>query len=189
MAQKSIYLRVAARVSLAILVTLLLQTTERWSCHLSPLPEFTALVANAQNLDDTLLHSGEALKRSLGGGDTHTYLLELQKGNYAHMIVEQWVIESEIALLDPNGQLILQLNSRNRELTPVSVIAKAPGAYRLTLRSHEPKGTSGEYQLKVVETRLASRQDEYRIVAETAFARAEELRKTGDEVSKRKAIP
>jgi CHAT domain-containing protein len=172
-------------VLLAVLVCLLLQTAGYQSRH--PL-EFSPLVANAQGVDNTRLHPGEVVKRSLEGGDTHTYLMDLEADKYAHITVEQWVIESDIALIDPNGQTILQVTSRHRELTPVSLIAKASGAYRLTISSHEPKVTSGEYQLKFIETRQASKQDAHRIAAETSFARAEELRKSGDETSKRQAI-
>ena len=185
MVQRSTYLWFGSRVLLAVLVCLLLQTAGHQSRH--PL-EFSPLVANAQGVDNTLLHSGDGVKRSLEGGDTHTYLLDLGTGKYAHLTVEQWVVESDIALIDPNGQTILQLNSRQRELTPISLIATASGSYRLTISSHEPKGTSGQYQLKFVETRQASKQDAHRIAAETSFARAEELRKTGDETSKRQAI-
>ena len=185
MVRKSTYLWFGSRVLLAVLVCLLLQTAGHQGRH--PL-ELSPLVANAQGVDNILLPPGEVVKRSLEGGDTHTYLLDLEAGKYAHITIEQSVIESEITLIDPNGQTILQITSRRRELTPVSLIAKASGAYRLTISSHEPKGTSGEYQLKFVETRPASKQDAHRIAAETSFARAEELRKTGSEASKREAI-
>jgi CHAT domain-containing protein/Tfp pilus assembly protein PilF len=188
MARRSTYLWFGARVLLAVLVCLLWQTAGHWSRHLWPSLEFSPGSANAQGLDNTLLHPGEVVKRSLEGGGAHTYLLDLEAGKYAHLTVEQWAIESDITLTDPQGQTILRVNSRHREFTPVSLIAKASGSYRLTNSSHEPKGTSGEYQLKFVEARQASRQDEHRIAAETSFAMAEELRKTGDEASNRKAI-
>ena len=185
MARRSTYLWFRSTVLLAALVWLFWLTAGHQSRH--PFV-FSPVVANAEGVDNTLLHSGEVVKRSLKGGETHTYLLDLETGKYAHLTLEQWVIESDIALIDPNGQTILQVTSFHRELTPVSLIAKASGAYRLTISSHEPKGTSAEYQLKFVETRQTSKQDEHRIAAETSFARAEELRKIGDETSKRQAI-
>ena len=188
MARRATCIWFGSRVILAVLVCLLLQTTGHRNRQVWSPSEFSTVVANAQPSDNTPLRHNEDVRRRLEGSETHAYTLALESGKYAHLTVEQWVIESEIVLVDPNGQTILRINSRQRELTPISLITKASGSYRLTISSHEPKGTSAEYQLRFVEVRQASKQDERRIAAETSFAMAEELRKKGDEASSRKAI-
>ena len=188
MARRSTRLWFASRMLLAVLVCLLSQTAGHRSRHLWPALDFNPSVASAQSAGDTLLHPGEVVKKSLEGGAAHSYLLDLEEGKYAHVAVDQRVIESDITLIDPNDQTVLRVISRHRDPTPVSLIAKTSGPYRLTITSHEPKETSGEYQLKFVQVRQASKSDEHRIAAEALFATAEELRKSGDEASNRKAI-
>src|SRR5689334_7687450 len=104
MARTSAWRWFGSRVFLAVLAAVLWQTVEHRGLH--PL-EFSPVVASAEGVDGAFLHAGEAAKRSLPGGDTHSYQFEFAAGNYAHLLVEQAVIESEIALFDPNGQQIL----------------------------------------------------------------------------------
>src|SRR5712675_36046 len=126
MTRRSIYLWFGPRVLLVVLVSLLWQTTAHWTYQHSLPLVFSPLVANAQSKNT--IHPGDVVKRSLEGGGTQTYVLDLEKGNYAHLTLEQRAIESDLALSDPNGQTILRVNSRHRELTPVSFIAKASGS-------------------------------------------------------------
>ena len=188
MARRSTHLWFASRTLLAVLVCLLSQTTAHRSRQPWPSLEFSPSIAIAQSDDNTPLRPGEVVKKSLEPGATHSYVFDLEAGKYAHLTIEQRVIESDITTLDPNGQTVLQVSSRHRDLTPVSLIAKVSGSYRLTISSHEPKATSGEYQLKFVEVRQTAKLDEARIAAEASIAAAEQLRKSGDEASNRKAI-
>ena len=189
MARRSIFLWVGSRVLVAVLVSVMVLITGRWDCHRWPSLASSTLAAAAENdLNIRSLHRGDIVRQSLEGAGVHTYNFDLDAGEYAHLVIEQLAVDSEIVLSDPNDQTILRINSRHRDLTPVSLIAKTAGSYRLTNSSLEPKGTPGEYQLKFVEARPVAKLDAYRIAGETSFAIAEGLRKNGDEASNRKAI-
>jgi CHAT domain-containing protein/tetratricopeptide (TPR) repeat protein len=133
--------------------------------------------AHAQAADDINLTLGQILQREIGGGETHTYTLELKAGQYARILVEQEGIDvvSTIFGLDGNRTVVDRPNSsRGREV--VSYIARQDGTYRLEIRTLERAAPRGHYRIAVSELRASGPRDESRLAAEHAVTEGEDLR-------------
>src|SRR5262249_55513609 len=69
----------------------------------------------------------------------------------------------------------------------VSVIAEAPGAYLIEVRSPDKTAKTGRYEIKIEELRAATPEDKYRVAGESVFREAERLQ-NGTLEDKRKCI-
>jgi tetratricopeptide (TPR) repeat protein len=135
-----------------------------------------------------LLEPGKPFDSELSSGQTHTFKINLERGQCLHVLVDHWGIDIDATWYGPTGQKITELRCRRSEPTPVTLIAEASGTYRLEVRSLEKDGVPGRYQVKVEEVRPATALDIHRIAAEKAFAKAEELRYEWRVESSRQAI-
>jgi CHAT domain-containing protein/tetratricopeptide (TPR) repeat protein len=135
-----------------------------------------------------LLKPNESATGELAAQETHTFQITLEAGQYLHTLVEQHGIDIGIKLTAPDGQTLTQLDCRQHEATPLSLIVEVSGAYRLELRSLETEDRRGRYELRIAEIRRAKTTDKYRIDAEKAFAEGEQLLKEEEVESSRSAI-
>ncbi len=119
-----------------------------------------------------LLEPGKKIERQLSGGKGHVYQISLAAGQYLQVIVDQRGIDVVVTLLGPDGKKMAEVDSPNGSQgpEPVSVIAEAPGNYRLEVRSLENTAPAGRYEVKILELRIASPQDISRIAAAKAYA-------------------
>jgi CHAT domain-containing protein/Flp pilus assembly protein TadD len=132
--------------------------------------------AGQSDPDVYLLRPGEPVERTLLNAQIHLYQISLDAGQYLRLVVEQWGIDAGVALYQPGGQVIAELRCRLNGPTPVSLIARASGAYRLAIRSLENTPASGRYKVKIAEVRRVTATDERRVEAERALAAGEDLR-------------
>jgi tetratricopeptide (TPR) repeat protein len=134
-----------------------------------------------------VLKTNSAIKREIRGGELHSYALEVDVNDYVRILIAQQGIEAEVTVASSEGRVYSKVNCRHREPTPVSVVSES-GTLKISVRSTESKDVSGDYELKVVETRESKESDKRHIAAEALFARAEDLRKKGDAESNRNSI-
>jgi CHAT domain-containing protein/tetratricopeptide (TPR) repeat protein len=181
----------SSRALLAVAFFLLEPALER---HLLPLPSTRAVFAgesadNERGSDGLpLLTPGKPLTRELSAGEVHAYRVALDAGQYFQALAEQHGMDASVTLAAPDGRVLVRLDCRRREPTPVSIITDSSGDYRLEVRSLEERGTGGRYELRIAEIRSATATDEYRIAAERYFAEGERLLKDETEESSRSAI-
>jgi CHAT domain-containing protein/tetratricopeptide (TPR) repeat protein len=133
------------------------------------------------------LAPGTSVRRELNKGETHAYRIALAAGQYFRATIFQTGNRMGVAVYAPSGQKINELDCRQYEATPVSVIAADAGLYRVEVRSLEKEAGAGGYQLKVEEVRPAMAQDRNRVAGERAFAEGTRLRAEGKLESSRKA--
>ena len=145
----------------------------------------------AQNGKDTpTLEPGRPLTGKLAGGQSHSYAVVLKAGQFLLVVVEQRGIDIVVALFDPGGKKIVEVDSPNGKEgpEPLSFVAETPGTYRLEVRSLEDDAPAGSYEAKVRELRAATARDVGRVAAERAFREAESLRLRATAESLRQSI-
>jgi CHAT domain-containing protein/Flp pilus assembly protein TadD len=181
----------SVKYSLALLsVAFILSEPVFKSCHLPLPPTVLAESSSAEQGTDSisLPAPGKSTARELSTGETHSYHTRLDTNQYLHIVIEPQGIDAGVTLYEPGGRMLVQLDCRNYGPTPVSLIAKTSGVYRLEVRSLEREQTNGRYELRVEEIRPAAAKDEYRLAAEKTFAEGEQLLKEWKAESSRKAI-
>ena len=77
----------------------------------------TPLVA-AQALS---LEVGVVLERELAGGQSHTYSLTLEAGQYFRGVVEQRGIDVAVSIVSPNSKTVLEVDSPNGTQGPEGI--------------------------------------------------------------------
>lgn len=165
----------------------------RWLCCAAILllsTHLTQALLIAQEREANALERGKPTEHELAGGQSHSYRITLEVGQYLHAIVEQRGVDVVVTLFAPDGTKVLEVDSPNGEQgpEPVSVVTEAAGKYRLEIRSLEARAAPGRYRVEVVELRAATAQDRSRVAAQRAFNEAEQLNAQGTAESLRHSI-
>lgn len=103
------------------------------------------------------LELGKPVERELSGGQSHSYKITMNSGQYLRIVVAQRGIDVAVALFAPDSKKISEADSDPliEGLETISVIAEAPGAYLIEVRSQEKTAKTGRYKIKVEELRAA----------------------------------
>lgn len=154
-------------------------------------------IASAQDIspgatrrDDDIppLTPGKIIQQELSTGESHSYGILLDSGQYLRVLLDQSGIDVSMAVYGPDNRVLTELRNRLSEPTPLTVIAETSGAYRFEVRAMEKDSTAGRYKVITEEVREATAKDGRRIAAENAFAEGERLQAEGKAESQRKAI-
>lgn len=125
----------------------------------------------------TALKRGEGLRREITRGQTHTFSVALEAGQYARIVVEQQGIDLVIGTFNPDGSPQIEFDSptglRGREV--VSIRAGATGEYQLKVRPAERWAAPGAYEISLEATRLPTPADEKHLEAESSYAEGRRL--------------
>ena len=131
-APEGVNLKMRSTVFLIVEIVLLLGGA------LFPLPEvhgfrLPAYVAAPQQDQAAILELAQTAEREVKGGETHEFTVSLQAGQFLHIDVEQIGIDVEVALLAPDKQKLLTIDSPNDQYGPELVVweAKMGGEYAL----------------------------------------------------------
>jgi CHAT domain-containing protein/predicted negative regulator of RcsB-dependent stress response len=132
---------------------------------------------------------GEVIRRDMKGGEVHLYRLSLASRQYMHVVVEQEGIDVSVSISDPEGLLLVEMDSPNSLRGPESgsAVAQQAGSYIIKVSSDKTQPTGG-YELRVEPLREASAADEKRVHAERILMEAQRLRRQGTAESKAQAI-
>lgn len=115
-----------------------------------------------------LLEKDKPIEAELKGGQEHTYQIKMLKGQYFHTLVEQKGIDLTIALIDTKGEKLLEANyfSTLKGTERIFAIAETEGVYQLKVRTVLKEAPLGSYQIKLLELRAATEQDQNHITAQ-----------------------
>ncbi len=144
----------------------------------------------AQSAQESIsLEPGKPVERELSVGQSHSYKITMNSGQFLHIVVRQLGIDVVVVLFSPDGKKISEADSEHlvEGSETVSAIAEAPGAYLIEARSPEKTAKTGRYEIKVEELREATAEDKHLIAAESLSREAEQLKK-GRLEEKRKGI-
>ena len=136
------------------------------------------------------LKPGAPIERELKGGESHSYRVLVEAGQYLRAAVEQKGVDVVVRLYAPSGRMLLEVDSPNgaQGPEPVAFIAEEVGEYRLEIVAADEKAAPGRYEARVEELRAAVPRDRDRVAADGALAEAERFRSAGKGDSLRKAL-
>jgi tetratricopeptide (TPR) repeat protein len=146
--------------------------------YLLPLVICQGLIGFAQTKDEVRpLEPGQIVEREIAGGQTHTYQITLQTGQFARVMVEQKGVDVELTLIGPDGNPAREtnLNSVGGQES-LSLLAVRDGRRRLALRAWSPDAAPGVYRLRMEFREAATDQDRRRVAAELTLAEAGQSR-------------
>lgn len=125
------------------------------------------------------LKLGHPSVRDLSGGETQSFLVRLEMGQYVRLAADQRGIDVKLRLYTPDGALIEEVDSPNgtHGVERASEVAQAAGDYRVEVLSDNASAKPGQYELRVEALQLASDQDRVRVQAERIFHKGEDLRR------------
>ena len=127
------------------------------------------------------LEPGRAVEREIAGGESHTYQLVLQAGQFVRVVVEQNGIDVAVALIAPDGKQLAEANLSSGAFgqEPLSHEAAVSGDYRIVVRTIAATAPKGAYQVRQEVKAAATAQDKQRIAAELLLAEAARLSQQG----------
>lgn len=134
---------------------------------------------------------GESVERELKGGESHSYSVDLEKGDFLHLTVKQNGIDVVVRFLDPTGNKLQEVNSSlngTPEPEELFMIVDLQGTYRVEIASPEKNVPAGRYEIKVLDQRVATDRDRKKVDAEHARAEGLALKAKGTAEALRGAI-
>ena len=122
--------------------------------------------AEMQNLE-----LGKPIERKVSGGQTHTFQIEAQAGQFLHVVAEQRGIEVVLEIISPDGKSLIKAHTVDAHWgpEPASVIADVSGTYRVRIEPSDRKAGPGKYVLSLTELRAPMAKDQVQIAAEHAL--------------------
>jgi len=115
--------------------------------------------------DSQKLELGKPIERELAGGQSHSYEIVLNSGEYVHVVIDQRGIDVVVTLFAPDGKQIAEVDSPNgtQGVEPVFAIATITGIHRLEVRSLEKsaaqdaiRSKSKNFASQTIKTRIGS---------------------------------
>lgn len=136
-----------------------------------------------QQSEIALLSAGVVVPRTIKGGETHSFALSMEEGQYAHINAQRKGVDLLITVTSRDGTVTRYENPAGPESpTAFSIIATIGGTYTVEVQPVEHWAAAGSYEIKLEELRPAGQQDEKRLAAErlAAAARSKQLFDTVD---------
>ncbi len=136
------------------------------------------------------LEPGKAFERQINSGETHSYLVKCDAGQFMQIDLEQRGINVGVDLFGVDKKLILSLNNiddpQGTERMPL--LADVAGVYRLEVKSLGRNVDTGRYGISVSQARAATQQDRDFMAAEKLILEARRFVGRGTGLSKREAL-
>lgn len=121
--------------------------------------------AASQGEEPTLLEIGKPVARPIAGGQTHSYKIAANGGDYLNVVVDQRAVDLVVSLFAPDGKKLLQVDNPNGAFgpEPLMTIIEATGPYRLDIGTFPGSTSSGAYEIRIQELRAANEEDKRRV--------------------------
>ncbi len=152
-------------------------------------PDGGVIVAQGRS-DTRTLEPGKPFEKEIKPGETHSYLLRCDAGQFTQIDIEQRGSNVEVALFGVDERLILSLNNiddtEGNERLPV--LADVSGVYRLDVSSLGRRLETGRYEMNVSQPRTATQPDRDYVAAEMMLQEARRFVGQGTGQSKRSAV-
>ena len=149
---------------------------------------FAAVAVCAQTPSELPVLS--SVQRELKGGETHSYRISLNAGQYLYAVVEQQGIDVETAVFGPDGKQLSQSDSPNDRYgtEPVVLLSTTSGEYRVEVRSPNSRNPPGHYAIRIIALREASAVDKGHAAAQRMFDEARKMRTQPNAATRRAMI-
>lgn len=128
----------------------------------------------------TNLNPNDNLERNIVGGETHTYQIMLQAGQFTCLVVEQKAIDLTLEFSRPRSgpnQPTVEINLTGASgIESYSVEAATTGEYTLKISGIGVATIAGAYHIRLETRPMATAQDKQRLAAEALLIEAQGLR-------------
>jgi len=127
------------------------------------------LIGFAQTNHELPVVPGQSVEREIAGGESHTYKITLESGQFMRVMVQQKGIDLMLALASPQskaGEATVDVNLNRVDLESLSYEATVSGEYRFTVRALGAETLKGTYQATLEKRQAATAQDRQRITTE-----------------------
>ncbi|HTG94961.1 MAG TPA: PPC domain-containing protein [Pyrinomonadaceae bacterium] len=122
----------------------------------------TVVPAQTQN-DQTTLHPGTAIERTIGPHESHSFTINLENQQYLQFVVNQHGIDVIVRVFSPSGKSLGDFDSPNGGEGPenVSIVAVKGGEYRIVVSPLDSNSVEkpGRYEIKTLDIREATEQE------------------------------
>jgi CHAT domain-containing protein/Tfp pilus assembly protein PilF len=137
-----------------------------------------------------MLQPGNPLRAELRAGQTTSFEIVANAGQYFRALVRPNGAQMNIQLSAPSGTRVTDLANAAGEQRPIAIsaIAREKGAYRLEFTLADPEAPARNFECSLAEMREVKPGDETRITAERAFSEGQRLQAVGSKESLNQAI-
>lgn len=153
---------------------------------------FFPWMVSAQTAEILQLELNQPLERGIAEKETHFYKINVKKGDFVRLTVQQKNADVSAAVYSPDGAKLFEINNSNstEELEKISLLAENDGELRVEIKlaANLPRINGLGYVIKLESLRPATAQDKNLVAAEQLYNRAGKLRFESKEESKRAAI-
>jgi CHAT domain-containing protein/Tfp pilus assembly protein PilF len=114
-----------------------------------------------KNEQVSTLELGKPIEREVSGVENHAYPIGLAEGQYASVVVQQRGIDLVVRVFGPDGRLIISVDNELRSIGEerIELVAESDTNYRLSVQGKYPGLPGGHYDIRFLETRVASEQE------------------------------
>ncbi|HWP43188.1 MAG TPA: CHAT domain-containing tetratricopeptide repeat protein [Blastocatellia bacterium] len=137
------------------------------------------LAARAQSENEARpLETGKPVEREIAAGESHSYTIALESGQYMRLLVKAEGADVVTILDGPGGKRLNKEDTRyhSQRVAEILVVTEESGIYRLRVESPDKKAAPGRYRLGIEELRAATERDRTHIAARLTFGEATKLR-------------
>jgi len=112
------------------------------------------------------------VEQEISGGQTNEYTVEVQAGQFLHVVAVQKGVDVVLSIEDPAGNSAVRSDTPNGSFgaEPASIIAKVDGPYHVKVSVLSPSASPGKYSVEVTDLRAPQDQDAVRIRAEKTLS-------------------
>jgi tetratricopeptide (TPR) repeat protein len=131
----------------------------------------------AQDNSTIKLEPGKSINRAIKKGEVHRFEMDLQAGDYAHIVIGQQGVGIDFSFLGASGEKLFAVKNltSSEEIEWISYIASAPGKYTIEFVTDVKLGVATPYEIQLRERRKATADDEKRVAAAKAMFDAAQL--------------
>jgi CHAT domain-containing protein len=131
--------------------------------------------------DVRMSEPGQFIKRRLAVRQEHIYQIKLSVDQFLKVAVEQQGIDVMVRVVAPDGERVTEFDSESslwgKELA--TLVAKAPGDYRLIVKPTQKRASAGGYRIRIEEMRAATENDRALYETYLLFRESIKLRDAG----------
>jgi CHAT domain-containing protein/Tfp pilus assembly protein PilF len=135
----------------------------------------------AQKGSAPTLSPGQIIEREISGGQSHSFQVTFDAGQYAKLRVDQRGIDVVLRVAAPNSETVGEFDDENRLFGQeiAELIPGTAGNYTLTVAAKYRHFPAGHYEIQIVELREATERDRHSRQQRRQLAEATKLYRSG----------
>ncbi len=150
------------------------------------------LPAQVQTTSELQLIEGNSFRRSMRGGERHSFSFAMSENQFVHIVIEQRGIDVVAEIVDPGKQVVYRQDTPNDAVGPecVAYIAHTSGEFALVVSTFSSSAAvpEGNLDIKINAVRSATTTDQRHALIETWLSEGGNLRRQNTLESRPKAL-